>query len=456
MKSDERVAELHALLMQRVEQVVTGEDWTRFLTESQRFHRYSAGNRMLIAAQLIERGVDPGGLTASYRTWQQIEATDGRPCQVRKGEQALWIQAPMTATRRDIDPDTGESTVVAIGIKGFKAVPVFHQSQLHAPPATTQPPLPELLQGDDAPVIVREAIEAEIKLAGYRLAVVDREPGVEWNGQTSFTHREVRLQSDLSPVQSLKTLAHEWAHITLGHEGISGADRARAEVEAESVAFVVMGAIGIDSGDYTIPYVSGWAGGNADVVRSTAERVLSTSARLVERIELQLAVPLVQDPLIDAPRVGGPERSVAEQPAEIRSKIVADAEVPLPKADLQLLPGERAELANATATERVAFLLASAGYTADEAVAVFKDLGVGRTTAKTALTAIHPYDSIELEAEPLYQPADVTKALDRTYWHPSRGEPPAVERGLALVRQWTDTQPPAAHPTLNRELGGHP
>ena len=125
---DERLTRLHEALVERVEQLVSGEDFMRFVAESDRFHRYSPQNRLLIACQLIDRRVEPVGLTASYKTWTRIPAQGGGTCQVAKGEKALWIYAPMTATRRVIDDETGDDRVVSAGVRGFKPVPVFHQS----------------------------------------------------------------------------------------------------------------------------------------------------------------------------------------------------------------------------------------------------------------------------------------------------------------------------------------
>ena len=56
---DERLARLHEALVERVEQLVSGEDFMRFVAESARFHRYSPQNRLLIACQLVDRGVEP-------------------------------------------------------------------------------------------------------------------------------------------------------------------------------------------------------------------------------------------------------------------------------------------------------------------------------------------------------------------------------------------------------------
>jgi hypothetical protein len=63
-------------------------------------------------------------------------------------------------------------------------------------------------------------------------------------------------------------------------------DRALAELEAESVAFVVSATLGVESDDYSFGYVTGWAGGGDNAIagikesavriQQTADRILST------------------------------------------------------------------------------------------------------------------------------------------------------------------------------------
>ncbi len=430
-RDEERLAQLHATLVERVQQVTSGAEWTRFLVESSRFHRYSATNRMLIVAQLLERGVEPDGLTASYKTWQRVPSQDGGSCQVRRGEQALWIYAPMTITRRETDERTGEERLVAAGVRGFKTVPVFHQSQLASPPDLAEPPMPELLRGDDAPARVWDAIAAEIAAAGYSLDVVAREPGESWNGRTDFIAREVLVHADLDAPQRLKTLAHEWAHVALDHaSATSGPARHVAEVEAESVAYLLMAAVEIDAAGYTIPYVTGWAGGNLDTIRATAERVIATSATLVDRLETRLGVDLTPDPLRAPPQ---PARDQVAPPE--RERAVAD----------RLLAAERAELLDKPAPERLAYLLASAGLDATEAVQTFRELGIDSTVATTALSAIYPYsDDVDLPASPLYPPAAVRAAARA----PLSGE------GLKLIEQWDAIETVPSPPRIELELPG--
>jgi O-methyltransferase involved in polyketide biosynthesis len=56
----------------------------------------------------------------------------------------------------------------------------------------------------------------------------------------------------------VKTLAHEIGHALL-HEQFD--NRVLAELEAESTAYVICQALGLDTSDYSFGYVAGWAGG---------------------------------------------------------------------------------------------------------------------------------------------------------------------------------------------------
>ena len=63
------------------------------------------------------------------------------------------------------------------------------------------------------------------------------------------------LEEDLSPEHAAKTMIHETAHIELGHvEDMAeyALHRGLMETEAESVAYVVAGMLGIDTSAYSI------------------------------------------------------------------------------------------------------------------------------------------------------------------------------------------------------------
>lgn len=50
-----------------------------------------------------------------------------------------------------------------------------------------------------------------------------------------------------------------------------------AEVEAESVAYVVCRAAGMATTDYSLPYLARWSRGDVGLITATTERVLTTA-----------------------------------------------------------------------------------------------------------------------------------------------------------------------------------
>lgn len=264
----DRLADLHARLLAQVAALASSSQWQAMLTVAARFHTYSPTNVLLISAQRPE-----ATRVAGYRAWAQL----GR--QVRKGEHGIAILAPVLrrkdsgAVELAADPASGLSGAEGSArvLTGFRAVHVFDLAQ------TDGPALPEVRPGrldGAAPLALWGALREQVAAAGYSLHYADLGAA---NGRTDFAGREVVLHPDRSGAQLTKTLAHELAHVELHAPGArpEGLTRERAEVEAESVAFVVTAAHGLDAGNYSVPYVSGWAGGDTELLAQTASRVLS-------------------------------------------------------------------------------------------------------------------------------------------------------------------------------------
>ena len=72
---------------------------------------------------------------------------------------------------------------------------------------------------------------------------------------------------------------------TLTAEDRRDLHRGRMEVEAESVAYVAAGMLGIDTSDYSIGYIAGWAEGNTDIIADTAARVLTTARQIAAALD---------------------------------------------------------------------------------------------------------------------------------------------------------------------------
>lgn len=270
--ADNRRDEMIEKLAEGIKQLTTSADWQRWLTVQSRFHRYSFNNTLLIQLQRPD-----ASRVAGFRAWQQM----GR--QVRKGEKAIWILAPVTKKADQVDLEVTANSPDAKGrvLVAFRPACVFDIMQ------TDGEDLVEVcsrLTGD-APEGIYERLVAVAQSIGYRVEDFDF-PGAT-NGDCSFDLRRIRVHAGNRPAQRVKTIAHELAHAML-HEGYS--NRAVAELEAESVAFIVMSAVGLDSSDYSFGYVATWAGGGDEAVaaiKASGQRIQRTADDILRRLEAE-------------------------------------------------------------------------------------------------------------------------------------------------------------------------
>jgi len=115
--------------------------------------------------------------------------------------------------------------------------------------------------------------------------VEDHEFDGTTTGDCTHSGQRIRVETRSTPAQRVKTLAHEIAHALL-HEKFES--RALAELEAESTAYVVCQALGINSGDYSFGYVASWAGGGAQAIagiKASCERIQRSAATVLGGFE---------------------------------------------------------------------------------------------------------------------------------------------------------------------------
>jgi len=153
-------------------------------------------------------------------------------------------------------------------VRGFRVVHVFALHQTEGDPLPEV--APSLLVGQ-APAGLWDALEGQVIGHGYR---VHRGDTGRANGWTDPTSRVVRVSGGVDDAQAVRTLLHELAHLEAGHVAdlpTYATCRGRCEVEAESVAYVVAAAHGLDASGYSFAYVAGWAGGDLSMVRQAAD-----------------------------------------------------------------------------------------------------------------------------------------------------------------------------------------
>lgn len=262
---EERQAKLDAALntlKTGVAALVESDQWADYLAFQASFHKYSARNVLMLMVQM-----PTASQVAGYRAWQAL----GR--QVRKGERGLAILAPCKYTVED--EATGDKRSF---IKGFRVEHVWDVSQ------TDGEDLPSVVRlldgaGDDT---LHAGLVAQIQAAGFTYS--DEPTGSSANGYTAWEERRVVVDSGLSPAQRVKTTAHELAHVLL-HDPADPdrpAERGLLEVEAESVSYIVLTALGFAADEYSLGYVAGWSGGSVAVVETVAARVQRCAARVLE------------------------------------------------------------------------------------------------------------------------------------------------------------------------------
>lgn len=273
--------ELQASIAGQVEALRDSEQWARFLTFAQSFHRYSLGNLLLILSQC-----PTATRVAGFRQWQ----AKGR--QVCKGERAIRIfgyaQKKITAERTEGE-DTEQTETAEDGQKVITYYPVLSvfdigQTDTIDPEADDPSTLAQRLRGEDELGIV-DAVTDYLTGQGW---TVERQPiSGPANGYTDPESHRVVIDADLSPAQAAKTALHEAGHVILHAEEDPSEyveHRGIKETEAESVAYVVAGLLGMDTSRYSIGYVAGWAEGDSETIKATAARVLYASHVLAEAI----------------------------------------------------------------------------------------------------------------------------------------------------------------------------
>lgn len=329
-RNEAREATLAALedrIVRSVEELVSGDDWRRAIEFAARFRTRSFNNTLLIFAQHLdayEQGRVPTPTptwVAGYNDWRKMGRwpEKGGGYQIRgpvKAREASATPGDPTSWRRlrqKEKPRPGE--VVRRRMVNVVPAWVWDVSRTHGAPLP-ELPTPKLLEGGE-PAGLRQGLLGQIEDLGFEpIGVADKSVIGSANGLTDFDTHQTFYRLDMPPAAQLKTIGHERGHI-----GMHGPDQQEArqhrgigEVEAESVALMVLAAHGMDTSDYTIPYVAGWASSvdgkdPVQVVRATGERVCQTAKDILDgldTIQLGNGQPL-------SLRAHSPEREAPEQ-----------------------------------------------------------------------------------------------------------------------------------------------
>lgn len=234
----------------------------QYLAVMSRFRKYSWTNCLLICSQF-----PAATFVGGFHFWLKL----GR--HVRKGEKGIAILAPMVGRKRSLDDEELEENEQS-RVFGFKACHVFDVSQT---------------DGRDLPEFAAVAGDPRDYLARLTRFVASQNIALEYNPGISpargmSSSGKITLLPDLSPAETVATLAHE-----IGHELLHRRERRNRtthrvrETEAEAVAFVVCSAIGLDTNTASADYVQLHGGDKATLAESLA-RIQQTTSVILQAI----------------------------------------------------------------------------------------------------------------------------------------------------------------------------
>ena len=281
------MAGLSRHLKEGIKEFLDSDKYKDYLTKMSQLNNYSNRNLRLILAQNPE-----ARQVASFKQWKE---NFGR--HVKKGEKALRIFKPMTKIKKDennqpiLDKNGKPETVTFFGL-----VPVFDVSQTEGKEMPKAAEVKEQLTDLDYANLYR-ALMAIAKENDVSVRFEEMENNK--HGYYSVPENQIVLRSnEMNKAQIIKTFLHEMAHTELHHADNPQKEnltRSTAELQAESVAYVVSSYYGIDTSEYSFNYLSGWSAdketladleAQLDIVQQEAKSLMVRMDQALEQLKL--------------------------------------------------------------------------------------------------------------------------------------------------------------------------
>ena len=306
-KKQKELEELFKRIDEGVHSVFTSEKYVEYLKFSAKFTDYSANNTML-----INRARPDASFVAAYGKWKQL----GR--QVKKGEAGIPILAPVRyKTNQYIEYErpakdeygnpiynedgTEKMETVAENVSGiaFKTAYVFDVSQTEGKPI---PNPVEELKGDIDSAKMEAIFNALRKVTGINIEFEDIRGSAKgyYNPET----KRIAVKTGMSDTQTIKTVFHETAHCLLHDPDkkivTAKAPRNEKEVQAESIAFIVAEHFGIDTSDYSFPYIATWTNGKTlEQLQKVLQEIQTAAKTIISGVESELLKMQKRDLSVD-------------------------------------------------------------------------------------------------------------------------------------------------------------
>lgn len=236
--------------------ITTTDDFKHYLKIMASLPKYSLNNLNLIYSQ-NENATHVMG----YKAWQELDR------HVNKGAKAIHIVAPIIAKLTKEEKERLK-TDEDYGVKGYRTIPVFDVSDTSGKELKYAD---DFIKSDYTTKETEKFAELEIKEvvelieSKYHVPVSFEKINDEnIKGYYFPKDHSITISSELTKTEQLKTLFHEFAHSQLHNKKAMQEypellSKPHKEAQAESVAFLTMSALNIDTSNYSVGYVSTWA-----------------------------------------------------------------------------------------------------------------------------------------------------------------------------------------------------
>ena len=265
----------------QLEEMSDSESFKKYLNTLAKFPNYSVNNVLLIQAQNPQ-----ATLVSGYKDWQKKFNRH-----VNKGAKALYITAPIIKTLNE-EEKKKYNTTEDKAIVAYRYVPVFDIANTTGEPVLTAHDFITNEYTTEQTEIfctsklnkVAEHIEKE-----YGISISFKPLDKDIGGYYRPKDHTIALNSLNSKTEQLKTLFHEFAHSQLHNtKALKELDepltRAHKEAQAESVAYLSMQTMGIDTSGYSVGYISTWAQ-DKDLMKQSLQEIKKVFNQTLEVIE---------------------------------------------------------------------------------------------------------------------------------------------------------------------------
>lgn len=278
---------LNQHLKEGVKQYLNSEHYKHYLDKMSQLNNYSSRNIQLILAQ------NPNAkYVTSLNKWNK---EFGR--YINKGEKALKIIAPNIHLKKDsegnpmLDKEGKPVTYMTFQVKS-----VFDVSQTKGKelPKALQPVKENLSDLDYANLYRSLKTIADNNHVQVRFEQLENGRRGRYNPKNN----EIVIHKDMGKAQIIKTFLHETAHSELHHSHYQQTENltySNAELQAESVAYVVASYYGMDTAEHSFGYLAKWTDDKKalsdletqlDIVQQEAKSLIQRMDKELEKLKV--------------------------------------------------------------------------------------------------------------------------------------------------------------------------